>query len=721
MIESKRISAVVAVVISLALVFSVLAMLFGGASGEGGTQGQQAQYVTKIFGEDIITIDIIAQESEWQSMLENASSESFIMADIVVNGKKVQNIGIRPKGNSSLTQVAQSGSDRYSFRLQFDEYVKGQNCFGLESMVVNNMMGDYTYMKEYVSYALMREAGVDAPCFGFAKITVNGEDWGLYLAVELYNESYEQRVFGDTSGMLYNVKSMDMGGGGGERSAESFSGFASGATNSPGETDASSDSASTSGKGRSMGGFGGFGSGNGGTLQYTDDASSSYSAIFDNVVGKGSEDDYQRVIAALKSLGEGRDLEQYFDVDQILRYLAAHTVVVNLDSYSSSMAQNYYIYENNGQVTVLPWDYNLAWGGFQSGTASSVVNFPIDTPVSGVEMSARPLLEKLFANEEYLSRYHGYLQQIVDNYFANGQFELNIRALDALIGSYVQNDPTAFCTYEQYQAAVEAFITLGNLRAQSVQGQLDGTVPSTTQAQEDSPDLLIAADAVSISALGSMGGGMGGFGGGRTQGGESAESPNENGQNGTMPEGGESPQGEMPQNGPQGEMPDRQLMMQAMEILQQAGGNLTEEVKEQLLALGLTEEQIEMLSNMQNGFGGGMNGDTGAAPGGFGQENDSRGGQMPSGGESPSGGQATPDGQDASSGGQSGFPGTQGESSGEQSVFGGGMQVSGAAMASALGGTVSGAGILGIAVVFAVSLLLMIAATVFLAKYKRRY
>ena len=63
------------------------------------------------------------------------------------------------------------------------------------------------------------------------------------------------------------------------------------------------------------------------------------------MVGKGSEEDYQRVIEALKALSEGRDLEKYFDVDQILRYFAAHTIVVNLDSYSSGMAQNYYIYE----------------------------------------------------------------------------------------------------------------------------------------------------------------------------------------------------------------------------------------------------------------------------------------------------------------------------------------------------------------------------------------
>jgi len=258
-----------------------------------------------------------------------------------------------------------------------------------------------------------------------------------------------------------------------------------------------------------FGGRGGWGN-SGGSLEYIDDNVESYGAIFNNVIGKGTTSDYKRVIKALKALSEGKDLETYFDVDKILRYLAAHTIVVNLDSYSSIMAQNYYIYERDGKITILPWDYNLAWGGFQSGNASSVINFPIDTPVSGVEMSSRPLIDKLFANEEYLERYHNYLQQLIDNYFANGKFEKKVNELDALISDYVKNDATAFCTYEQYKEAVSAFITLGNLRAQSVQGQLDGTIPSTTKGQYENPDKLISAGNLNLSVLGNMMGGRGG-------------------------------------------------------------------------------------------------------------------------------------------------------------------------------------------------------------------
>ena len=213
MIQSKKIHVIVAIAVVFALASSVLLIVLGNTQSLPNGNMSEPTYVEEIFGADVISIEILADEADWQEMLDSASSEQFIMADVIVNGTKFQSVGIRPKGNSSLIQVANSDSDRYSFRLQFDEYVKGQTCFGLQSFVINNMLGDNTYMKEYVSYELMKEIGVDSPYFGFADVQLNGEAWGFYLAVELYNDSYEERVHGTTAGMLYNVKAMDMGGG----------------------------------------------------------------------------------------------------------------------------------------------------------------------------------------------------------------------------------------------------------------------------------------------------------------------------------------------------------------------------------------------------------------------------------------------------------------------------------------------------------------------------
>ena len=459
MIKNKYINkiSVILTAVALAAAFAVII-----AAKSGTVTAANAPYVTKLFGSEIIKIEILADKDVWQGMLGNAAAKEYIMADVIVNGVKFQKVGIRPKGNVSL-----SNSDRYSFRLKFNHYIKKQTCFGLASFVVNNMKSDNTYIKEYIAYDLMRSAGADTTLCQFADISLNGEPWGFYLAVESYAGEFIRRAYNDALGVLYNVKSTGLG------------------------------------DIRRTGDLGG-------SLIYTDDDPDSYPAIFLNAVTKTNTAAKKRVIKALKALSEGRDLETYFDIDQILRYFAAHTVTVNMDSYSSFTAQNYYIYESKGKLTILPWDYNLAFGGFQgNGNLSDMVNFPIDSPVSGVEMSERPLLDKLLGNEEYLERYHKYLRELIDDYFNSGKFSETVAYLTDRINDYVKNDVSKFCTYEEYKTAAAEFEKLLLLRARSIEGQLNGTIPSTAEGQARNRSALISAASIYAAALkGSNGGFM---------------------------------------------------------------------------------------------------------------------------------------------------------------------------------------------------------------------
>ncbi|MFV0315261.1 MAG: CotH kinase family protein, partial [Anaerotignum sp.] len=301
-----------------------------------------------------------------------------------------------------------------------------------------------------------------------------------------------------------------------------------------------------------MGFGGGPGSnGKGNTLVYTDDEYESYSSIFDNAITSPNEKDYDQVIEALKNLNQGTNLEEYFDVDQILRYLAAHTVVVNADSYYGSMCQNYVIYEEGGKLTILPWDYGLAFGGMgdmggmgrgmgsedasaQLDSTTSFINTPIDTPIqSSISMEDRPMFAMLMQNEEYKARYHQYINEIMTGYFGEELFEDKIDTLQSIIDPYVESDVSAFVEYDAYKEAVTTFKALVRLRVDSIKGQLAGEIPSTTEGQNLAPEKLITTTEYDISKLGNnMGGGKGGFGGG--------------------PEGNDANRGQ-PQNMPPGE------------------------------------------------------------------------------------------------------------------------------------------------------------------------
>lgn len=488
MIENKKINRLAIIFICIASLLSMFLVFF---SSNQKKQISEPEYAQKIFGQEIISVEILADEKEWGDMIQNANKENFIKADVIVNGTSFKNVGIRPKGNSSLSQVTALKSERYSLRLQFDEYVTDQTCFGLDSFVLNNMITDNSYMKEYLSYDLMKDIGIQTPYFGYATIKVNSVNSGLYLAVETYGKSYETRINGNTSGKMYNVKSMDMAKNDKNQNPEAPQ-VPPQENNDQKKRNQPPDGNSPMMQRETKGG----------DLKYTDDDISSYSNIFDNVVGKATSSDFKKIIKALKNLSEGNNLEKYFDIDSTLKYLAAHTVVVNLDSYSSSMAQNYYLYEYKSKITVLPWDYNMAWGGFQSKDSSSVVNFPIDTPVSGIEMSDRPLINQLLSNPDYLEKYHEYLAKILDSYFDNGKLEAKIDELNNRISKLVKEDPTKFCTFEEYKKSVETLKELALLRAQSIEGQLSNTIPSTTSEQAKSPEKLIDSTNINLSDLG---------------------------------------------------------------------------------------------------------------------------------------------------------------------------------------------------------------------------
>ena len=515
-------------------------------------------------------------------------------------------MAIRGKGNTSLTQVEQYGNSRYSFKVEFDHYDNALSYYGLDKLSLNNLIQDNTMLKDYLCYQLMGSFGVDAPLCCFVYITVNDEDWGLYLAVEGVEESFLQRNYGSGYGELYKPDSQSMGGGRGNGGAFSLGDWqqeAAGETGGGALTAAGSqDTIPTAPEGMEGGfpgqeGFspgtegempeggapelpedpegGGFSMGSDDTaLLYTDDAYSSYQNIFDNAKTDVTDSDKDRLIASLKQLNAQENLEEVVDVEEVIRYFVVHNFVCNFDSYTGSMIHNYYLYEEDGQLSMIPWDYNLAFGGFLgSSDATALVNYPIDTPVSGGTVDSRPMLAWIFSSEEYTQLYHQYFSQFLAEWFDSGSFSQTLQQVVDLITPYVEKDPTKFCTTEEFQAGVEALEDFCLLRAQSVQGQLEGTIPSTDDGQSADSSSLVDASSVDISAMGTMNNGGGGQrswerGMGQSQeavegAGISAATQDSAGQAPAIPQGQEDmgsppelPSGEGPQEAPGQAAPD---------------------------------------------------------------------------------------------------------------------------------------------------------------------
>lgn len=546
MIENKYINVVIAVLM-FAAVLGTGFLIFSPHS-LSGTATAEPEYVGKLFNQDnIMEINIDMKQADFDWIIDNATREEYRNCDITVNGTTFHNVGIRPKGNSSLRTVAQDeNSDRFSFKVQFDAYIEGQSCFGLNKLALNNIIMDKTYMKEYLAYDMFAAMGVVTPKYAYANISVNGKPWGLYLAVEAMEESFVERNYGSLDGRLYRPE------------------------------------------------------GAGSDLKWTGESAANYSGIKNMAVYNVTDSDFSKIITMIEHLNNGTDLEKYLDVDSILRYFAVNTFLVNFDSYAGSLKHNYYLYEENGVCTILPWDFNLAFAGHEINNAGQAVNFPIDTPVT-TNLSDRPLIAKLLEVPEYKELYHKYLNQLVDSYITSGALETKVQQLDKLINSSVQNDATAFCTYAEYEKSLPVLLEFARLRAQSIKAQLSGQQPATLSEQSSNTARNIDAGGIDLSALGGMGGKGGGMPGGGAGKGNPREEP------GGFPGAGgpnnNNAPGEGPGAFPGGNRPDPETMMKVRDIIQNAGdGELSADQIAQLKELGLDDTMIDRMKNMPAGM-----------------------------------------------------------------------------------------------------------------------
>ena len=555
MASHKHINKIIIAVVTVAVLVCFVAI---GLSEEiteafGGT-GVDMVYETKLFDKDeLITVDIIMDEEDWNTMLAGAMTEEYYACDVVINGEKIRNVGIRPKGNTSLSAiVSDPDCDRYSLKLEFGHFVDGQTCYGLDKLILNNNYADATNMKEALIYDMFEYIGADASLYNYAEVSLNGEYRGVYLALEGVEKSFMLRNFGTQDGELYKPDSMEMGGGKSSSSSSSSSsapsapegGFGGGGFSFGGRPRPGSESSEGSGNGEqsegrfSFGGggmpdmsnmdfgnmpdmsnmdfgnmpdMGGFSMGGGGAnLNYIDDELDSYSTIWEGEITGTSKSDHRRVVTALKNISEGNDLEKYLDVDNVLKYMAVHTFAVNMDSLSGSMAHNYYLYEYDGQLNILPWDYNLSFGGMSmgsSGDATDMVNDAIDTPFSGTKF-----FDALLENEEYLAKYHEYLRQLAEEYVLGGRFDEVFNRIVSQIDELVKTDPTALYKYDEYTTAKDILYRVFKLRAESIKGQLDGTIPSTDAGQRTDKSNFVDTSDIDTKAMGTFN--MGGFGGG---------------------------------------------------------------------------------------------------------------------------------------------------------------------------------------------------------------
>ena len=125
------------------------------------------EYMDKLFDQSVVhEINVEIDEEDWSDLKTNPLNKTKYMVQVTIDGETFQNVSFATKGNTSLSSVASdSDSDRYSFKINFGKYEAEQNYYG-----------------------------VDAPLTSYVELKINGESFGLYLAIEEVGDSYLKRT-----------------------------------------------------------------------------------------------------------------------------------------------------------------------------------------------------------------------------------------------------------------------------------------------------------------------------------------------------------------------------------------------------------------------------------------------------------------------------------------------------------------------------------------------
>jgi spore coat protein H len=328
------------------------------------------------------------------------ANDTYIKGDVEVDGTTYVDCGVKWKGNSSYTFPG----NKKSFKIDFNDFVSGQDVDGLKKLNLNNCFKDPSFLREKLMLDFLNEHNLPAPRCAYAEVYINDTLWGLYTCVDEIDKTFLKRVIGNKKGNLF--------------------------------------------KGDPTG-----------DLKWLGSTASNYYSKYELKTNTSANDwtDLVHFIDLINNAPVGAysdSLETYFDAQTYLYTWATHVLFANLDSYEGS-GHNYFVYHDStaNLFRFITWDVNEAFGNFNMGMSiSALENLPVTYIPSPV--TNRPLHNNMLAN--------GYTQPLYDAVcdlmnldFSIWQMEYKIDSISNIIRPYVYADSLKFFTSANFDANID--------------------------------------------------------------------------------------------------------------------------------------------------------------------------------------------------------------------------------------------------------------------------
>ncbi len=402
----------------------------------------------RLFRDDCVkTLTVKIPRNEWNGIITDMKVYSIIddrmrtgnfrKADLVYEDRDgtftLTDVGIRTKGNTTRI-LPQEGNNyhRANFKIKFnmtsneeqeDEENndnKGRKYAGLDSIILKACMNDSSYVHEKFAYDLLARAGAKAPVVTTIRLVfdIDGEivDYGIYTMIEPIDDEFIKRRYevSESIGNLYKCLWQSYGP----------------ATLTPI---------------RDMKAIG------------VKDWTKNYRPAYDLKTNKKEQNHsaLTNFIYQLNTLN-GEELkvwlDENFEVDSFLSYLACNLLVGMPDDYWA-MGNNYYLYFNNtGKIEFIPYDYDhclaSGWdgtyfGGYEGIARSDILEWKDLAAFMTGENLDRPLVEKILSIDEYRAKYFALLEELINpenKMFSYESFLSLYNNTNRLYGAYINND-----------------------------------------------------------------------------------------------------------------------------------------------------------------------------------------------------------------------------------------------------------------------------------------
>lgn len=145
---------------------------------------------------------------DWAWLRGHVREEQYVPASLVFEGRRYRGAAVRFKGSwttlqSCLDDAGQPICKKLSLKVSFNEYEPCGRFFGLRKLVFNSSVRDASFLRERLSLSILARAGFPASRVNHARVVVNGEPLGLFVAIENVDKEFLEQRFASAEGNLY--------------------------------------------------------------------------------------------------------------------------------------------------------------------------------------------------------------------------------------------------------------------------------------------------------------------------------------------------------------------------------------------------------------------------------------------------------------------------------------------------------------------------------------